>query len=236
MEMNLDFAAFGIWYLVFLFSTTVHEAAHAWIATRGGDRTAFEGGHLTLDPMVHIRRSPFGMVLVPVITFFRMGFLMGWASVPFDPRWGKRYPRRQALMSLAGPASNFLLAGIGVVVAVILAKMGVVRIPVRGDFTTLVVPADPQGVQSALGAVALGTSVLVNLNILLGVFNLLPVPPLDGAGVAEGLFPNSLGRLYDQVRESFLLQLLAFVIAWEAIPYLAGPALRMAAEVVALAG
>ena len=93
-----------VWYIVFVFSTTFHEFAHAFVAYKGGDLTAYEGGHVSLDPIPHIRRSPFGMVLVPLISFWQMGWMIGWASVPYDPEWGRRHPRRQALMSLAGPA------------------------------------------------------------------------------------------------------------------------------------
>ena len=81
---------FGIWYIVFLFSTVAHEAAHGWVAHLGGDSTAYSGGQVTLDPLVHIRRTPWGMVLIPILSFFQTGWMMGWASVPFDAEWGKR--------------------------------------------------------------------------------------------------------------------------------------------------
>src|ERR1017187_7046766 len=103
-------------YVVFLFSTTCHEAAHALVAKRGGDSTAALGGQISLNPIPHIRRSPFGMVVMPLVGFFLAGgYMIGWASAPYDPLWERRYPKRAAWMALAGPAANFtlmLLAGV----------------------------------------------------------------------------------------------------------------------------
>ena len=76
------------------------------LAYKGGDSTAYETGHVTLDPLPHIRRSPIGMVLVPLISYVQLGWMVGFASVPFNAEWGGSHPRRQALMSLAGPLAN----------------------------------------------------------------------------------------------------------------------------------
>src|SRR3974390_2779791 len=106
-----------IYYLVFLFSTTCHEAAHALVAKLGGDTTAAEGGQVSLNPIPHIRRSPFGMVLVPIASYLLGGWMIGWASAPFNPEWQRQYPRRAGWMALAGPAANFslmVLAGIAI--------------------------------------------------------------------------------------------------------------------------
>src|SRR5690606_30571207 len=110
-----------VYYVVFLFSTTLHEAAHAWAAKRGGDETAYLGGQVSLDPMPHIRREPFGMVILPLITVLISGWPFGYASAPYDPRWAYRYPRRAALMALAGPAANLLI----VIAAALLLRLGV---------------------------------------------------------------------------------------------------------------
>lgn len=234
MSSEVDWAQFAIWYLVFLFSTTLHEASHAWVAYRGGDDTAAHSGHLTLDPIVHIRRSPFGMVLIPLVTFVQMGFLMGWASVPFNTRWGKKYPRRQAAMSLAGPMANFALALVGLVGVQVCVGAGIVEVPDVIRFSQLVVPVADAGSGSMVGALALGLSVLINLNVLLGVFNLLPLPPLDGAGVLEGFFPDSMGKLYDSIRSAPMMQIVTLVIAWQIMPYLVGPAFSLVAQLVRL--
>src|ERR1700739_647038 len=119
--MNTPDLALGvIWYIVFLFSTTCHEAAHAFVAKLGGDTTAAEGGQVSLDPTPHIRRSPFGMVVVPILSYLAGGWMIGWASAPYNPQWAATYPQRSAAMSLAGPAANLLL----VIVSFILIRVG----------------------------------------------------------------------------------------------------------------
>jgi hypothetical protein len=93
--MNADSLLLGVtWYVVFLLSTTCHEAAHALAAKLGGDLTAFHGGQVSLDPVPHIRREPFGMVVFPILSLLVGGWMMGWASVPYDPFWAQRHPRR----------------------------------------------------------------------------------------------------------------------------------------------
>lgn len=221
---GLNPAVFGIWYIVFLFSTVAHEAAHGYAAHLGGDPTAYEHGQVTLDPLVHIKRSPWGMVLIPILTFVQMGWMMGWASTPYDSSWGKRHPRRQALMSLAGPAANFALALVGIIAIKILLSAQVFEMPYEFRFTQLVREAGEPRAGSLVNGLAIALSVLVNLNVLLGLFNLLPIPPLDGAGLFEGLFPKTLGRLYDQMREIPILQFVGLLVAWNIFPVLMAPA------------
>src|SRR5580693_7560497 len=114
--MNPDQLAFGfLEYVVFLLSTTCHEASHALVAKWGGDTTAIEGGQVSLNPLPHIQREPFGMVIMPLLGSAFGGGLIGWASAPYNPQWAQQHPKRAAWMSLAGPAANFslaLLAGI----------------------------------------------------------------------------------------------------------------------------
>ena len=166
-----------IWYAVFLFSTTCHEAAHALAAKLGGDPTAAHGGQITLNPIPHIRREPFGMVLIPLLSYFVAHSMMGWASAPYDPNWQRRHPHRAGWMALAGPAANFtlmLLAGIVIRAGV---AAGYFAAPASASFSQVTLLA-------ATGAGSFLTttlSVLFVLNLLLGTFNLLPVPPLDGS-------------------------------------------------------
>src|SRR5437868_13266963 len=102
-ELTGEFLVAGlVWYIVYLLSTTCHEAAHALAAKIGGDLTAFHGGQVSLNPRPHVTREPFGMVVVPLISYFLGGGMIGWASAPFDPYWQQRYPHRAAWMSLAG--------------------------------------------------------------------------------------------------------------------------------------
>lgn len=219
-----DLPILGIWYIVFLFSTVAHEAAHGLVAHLGGDSTAYHGGQVTLDPLAHIRRSPWGMVLIPILTFVQMGWMMGWASTPYDDEWGKRFPRRQALMSLAGPATNFLIALIGILIIKALLAAQVFDAPYSYSFTQLVRQAGEPQAGSPIHGLAIALSVLVNLNVLLGLFNLLPIPPLDGAGIVEGLFPNSMGKLYDKMREVPVLQIVGLLVAWNIFEPISRPA------------
>src|SRR3954465_10453198 len=99
-----------LWFVAFLFSTTVHEAMHGLAALRGGDPTAYHGGQVSLSPIPHIRREPIGMLVVPLITVFTHSSAIGWASTPFAPGWAERYPRGAALMSAAGPVGNYSIA------------------------------------------------------------------------------------------------------------------------------
>jgi Zn-dependent protease len=153
-------------YVVFLFSTTCHEAAHAFVAKLGGDTTAALGGQVSLNPIPHIRRSPFGMVVIPIVSFLFSGGMIGWASAPYDPLWERRHPRRSAWMALAGPAANFSL--------MLLAALGIHAGRIFHLFHS-----DPVTGSPSLLLVVLEITFM--LNLLLGTFNLLPVPPLDGS-------------------------------------------------------
>ncbi len=207
-----DLALGAVWYIVFLFSTTCHEAAHALVAKLGGDLTAAEGGQVTLNPIPHIRRSPFGMVVVPIVSFLLGGWRIGWASAPFNPEWQRRYPRRSAWMALAGLAANFTLMMVAGIAIRIGLRGGYFRPPgLIGSYSNLVAPAtsgEPTFLTSAL-------SVLFILNLLLGTFNLLPVPPLDGHSAVMLVMPESLALRYlDWIRQSQNFALLGLLLAW----------------------
>jgi Zn-dependent protease len=227
------FAEFLVWYLVFIFSTTCHEAAHAWIAQRGGDDTASALGHVTLDPTPHIRREPFGMVFVPILSFALAGWMIGWASVPFNPHWGARYPKRMAWMSLAGPATNFLLATIALVAIRVLSAYGVFQRPYGGGTAVGLVEL-PEGYDfsSPLGAVALALSVMLQLNVILGVYNLIPVPPLDGASVVEGFGSPSIRSFYERIRVNPMFSILGLILAWQLFPLFVRPVFSVVLQVL----
>ncbi len=114
--MTPEQLAFGfLEYVVFLLSTVCHEGSHSLVAKWGGDTTALEAGQVSLNPLPHIKREPFGMVIVPLLGIAFGTGLIGWASAPYNPAWSQQHPKRAAWMSLAGPAANFtiaLLAGI----------------------------------------------------------------------------------------------------------------------------
>lgn len=210
--MNADMLLLGlVWYVVFLFSTTCHEAAHAFVAKLGGDLTAAQGGQVSLDPIPHIRREPFGMLIFPILSFVAGGWMMGWASAPYNPQWALQYPRRAAWMSLAGPAANLTLAILSGIAIRIGMFTGALHAPQSIAFTHLVVAAEP----GALEAVATLLSVGFSLNLLLGVFNLLPLPPLDGFGAVGILLPASGARAFQNFGMRIrALSLLGLLLAW----------------------
>lgn len=221
--MNPDQLVFGfIQYIVFLFSTTCHEGAHALVAKMGGDTTAFEGGQVSLNPLPHIRREPFGMVILPLIGIVSGTGLIGWASAPYDPLWSQRYPRRAAWMSLAGPATNFLLC----IVAAVLMRLGLgLRAFLPGAVSTSQIVTAPGG--GTMEGIAVVLSVFFSLNLLLGCFNLLPFPPLDGYGVL-GLFTGEAGALkLQQLRmRSRGFTIIGLLVGWRILDYFYGPMLE----------
>lgn len=210
--MTPDLAEGLMYYVVFLLSTTLHEAGHAWAAKQGGDLTAYHGGQVSLSPVPHIRREPFGMVILPLLSVAISGWPFGFASAPYDPQWARRYPNRAALMALAGPAANLVL----VVVAALAIRLGLST----GIFFA------PESVR--FGAVA-GTTgggiwpavtfmlgALFSLNLLLAAFNMLPVPPLDGSGALPLVLNDSLTRRYqDFIMGNPALGWIGLIIAWQ---------------------
>ena len=203
MQITPDFLVQGfVWYIVFLFSTTCHEASHSLAAKLGGDLTAFHGGQVTLNPLPHMRREPFGMLLVPILSYVLGGWMIGWASAPYDPYWQARYPRRAAWMSLAGPGANFALMIIGAIAIRLGMLAGLFQQPVRVGFTSITEAVNPDTASSALTFAAMFVSVLFFQNLLLGTFNLLPVPPLDGAtGIAVFMTERTALRFLEFMRD-----------------------------------
>jgi Zn-dependent protease len=168
--------------------------AHAWTADRLGDPTARLLGRVTLNPIAHA--DPIGTVLFPLIAMVTGAPLIGWAKpVPVDIRRLRRRYRDYVLVAAAGPASNIVLA---VAAALVLAVMTV----------SSSVPGDA----NASAPLAVFLTRLVTLNVLLAVFNMLPIPPLDGGNVLSGLLPRRLASTFDQIRPYGFLILYAIIL------------------------
>jgi Zn-dependent protease len=186
-------------YIVLLFSLSVHESAHAWMALRMGDDTAASLGRITLNPLVHI--DPVGTVLMPILQVFASGLpLLAWAKpTPVQPRNFKPgyFRRGQILVAGAGPVSNLLLA---------LLFTGLFVVAVRAGL-------DPD----ARGPLPTLLSIGVKLNVVLGVFNLLPVPPLDGSWIASWGLPRTLAAHYDAIMEPYGQWILLILLATGAL-------------------
>ena len=181
-----------------LFAVVVHEVAHAWMALRQGDDTAARQGRLTLNPIPHL--DLFGSFLVPLALWATNApFLFGWARpVPVDPRNYRDVRRGDILVSLAGPASNFLLALASIAVAVVAVWVGRLAGPVA----------------PAADFLAEMARFSVFINVLLGIFNLIPIPPLDGSHVLYHLLPRELATAYRRAgRFGFLILVGLFLFA-----------------------
>ncbi len=215
---DINIAEMFLWYVAFLFSFTAHEASHALAAMKGGDLTAYHGGQVTLNPIPHILRSPFGTVLVPIFSFVMAGWMIGWASAPYDPQWAAKYPRRAAWMAAAGPAANFLIFSVAFILIKIGLASGVFLKPEVFNFTGIVV--GNAGIWSGLAKLL---SVFLMLNLLLLVFNLLPVPPLDGSGVITLFMSEQTAFKFTSFLSQPMYSFLGIVIAWRILPYIFGP-------------
>jgi Zn-dependent protease len=174
--VDLDFTRLLVGFLVLLVSLTFHEAAHAWSADRLGDSTARLLGRVSLNPAVHI--DPIGTIVFPLVAMVTGLPLIGWAKpVPVNPvNLREHWKRKFMLIAAAGPASNLLLAG----GAAIFVRL--------------------MGFESAAGVVFQVLLFMVVINVLLAVFNMVPIPPLDGGNVLAGVLHGRAAELFDHLR------------------------------------
>src|SRR3984885_1266836 len=209
---------FTCWLVVFLGSMTAHEASHAFVAKRLGDPTAYLGGQVSLNPIPHIRREPFGMLLLPILSYLASGWMIGWASAPYNPGWAAKFPRRAAIMALAGPAANFIIAFLCWVGLKFGLAAGIFIPGLTGRFSETVVSFEP-GLWS-IPAVLL--SLGFSLNLLLGVFNLIPFPPLDGSALPLLFLSGELSQAYQRISRSGLA-FFGLLVAWQIFPRIYRP-------------
>jgi Zn-dependent protease len=211
---RIDFGNLIIWFIVLLFSLSFHEAAHAWTSEKFGDDTGRLQGRITLNPMAHI--DPVGTVLFPIIGFISHFPLLGFAKpVMTNPLLWRDKTRANISVSAAGPISNFILAAIAFVIIKILIQT-LVLTPYGGDIFSIVVPFSRRfpvySQPSFIEPLAKFLSTMLMLNVSLGVFNLIPVPPLDGSHVLESLLPPEAANAYDKLRPFGMLLLYGLLI------------------------
>ena len=180
---------------VLIFSIVVHEVAHAWVALREGDDTAQQLGRITLNPISHL--DLVGSFLVPVALFFMAnGLIFGWAKpVPIDPRKFRNYRSGDIKVSLAGIVSNLLLAVIFTVLALLMVKAQTVV----------------GGGEAVVGFLIRMARFGIFINLILAVFNLVPIPPLDGSHVVYHLLPRQWGAAYRRAGRYGMLVLMGLV-------------------------
>lgn len=206
LELTPERIATGLTtYVVLLFSLSVHESAHAWMAHKLGDDTAFRLGRVSLNPIVHM--DPIGTLLFPLIQIFTGVLLLGWAKpTPYNPanfRPDVTLRRGHMLVAAAGPLSNLALGILFTVLFIVMFRAGFVdsyRHPVaRVLFTG------------------------ISMNVVLAVFNLFPIPPLDGSKVASYGLPGDLGERYDRVMGPYGFVLLLLLVMTGITGYVLGP-------------
>jgi Zn-dependent protease len=213
-------------YAVFVFSVTIHEAAHALAAKLGGDLTAYRGGQVSIDPIPHMKREPFGMVLLPILSVALWGWPIGYASTPFDPNWAQRHPNRAAWMALAGPAANLaLVLFIGIAIRIGIG-LDFFQPPASVHFKQITAGVgDPSSIAAGLAFVM---SLAFSMNLLLFLFNLIPLPPLDGSGALPLILPPAWVEAYQTFVRQPMVGLIGIVIVWNVIGEIFFPFLFLA--------
>jgi len=220
------------WYVVFLFSTSLHEAAHAWSAYRFGDDTAYRGGQVSLNPAAHIKREPIGMVVVPLVSYFLGGWMIGWASAPYNREWAVQFPRRSALMALAGPAANLLLVVLAAVLMRVGFEWGVFQRPLHGGMIEIVsASGDREGWWAFCAKMV---SLFFSLNLLLGAFNLIPLPPLDGSSLPFLFLDEGGAQKYRAALHHPSFMWLGLFVAWKVFDFIYPPIFQGALKLLYL--
>ena len=202
MQLSPKYVEIFYQMIAFLFAISVHESAHAWTASRCGDPTARMLGRVSLNPIRHI--DLVGTIVLPLIAAISGIPLLGWAKpTPVDPRNFRRPVFDDILTSVAGPVSNFIVATGALVVLV-----GIALSSATGHSIVDAVQDGYDGLpDSAFSPIAMLFYELMLINIVLAVFNFIPVPPLDGSHVLRHFLPDSVRRVYDRMGFFALLAL-----------------------------
>ncbi len=207
--MSQQFVLILFQVIVLMLAFSVHESAHAYVAMRLGDPTAYMLGRVTLNPLKHI--DPLGSVIVPLVSLVYGWGMIGWAKpCPVTLRNFKHAKRDDILVSLAGPASNLAMALVALVLLLVFKHA--VSGGASSIAAAMAIANKAQGIETdalpTLFPLALLLYFGVLINLLLFVFNLIPVPPLDGSHVLRQFLPYGVERVYDRFGGYMLLLVL----------------------------
>lgn len=205
MEQLTTIQSIAVWILPVIFAITVHEVAHGYVAYLLGDKTAKVLGRLSFNPVKHI--DLLGTIIVPIALLLLGGIVVGWAKpVPINSRYLKKPKRDLALIAVAGPSANLLM----LLFWGAIAKIGMLLVHAFNAYW-------------AEGIMYMGIAG-ININLILLLINLLPIPPLDGGHVISGLLPKKIARRFERIAP-FGFFLILFLVAVGAIGFLLGPIL-----------
>jgi Zn-dependent protease len=193
-QYNVEFIKhLAVWTIPVLYAITMHEAAHGWVSHKLGDNTAYMLGRVSFNPFRHI--DPVGTVLVPILLLFLGGFIFGWAKpVPVNDHNLKNPKRDMALVSLAGPVANIIMA-------IFWAFM------IKLSFYLKAEGYDYYEILEAVGNAG------VIINIVLGMFNLLPIPPLDGSKIAYSMMSRRIYFFYSKLEPYGFIIILGMIVS-----------------------
>lgn len=209
--MTLETVFYALWWvIVFLISVTIHEAAHAWAAKRGGDPTAYINGQVSLNPWPHIKHQPLGMLVFPIVSAILLGWPFGYASAPFNRQWAYDHPRKAAWMAAAGPAANLLLVILSCIIIKIGILTGVFFEPYSVNLQQIVDASDSK----IWYGLSIFVSMLFSMNVILLVLNIIPLPPLDGSSIITLFLKENTARTFNTVVSNPMFGFVGLFLAW----------------------
>jgi Zn-dependent protease len=218
--MNQEVILLGlIWYAVFLFSLVLHEFAHAFAGYKLGDDTAYREGQVSLNPVPHIKREIFGTIAVPILSYILGGWMIGWASAPFDYNWAAKNMKKSAAMSLAGPAANFILFILAALTIRIGYAYGLFQAPESINFSRITMGTEG----NLLGSLAPILSIFFSLNLILMLFNLLPFPLFDGSSILLFFVKGEQAKKVFEFIHNPGFKILSILVAWRIFHHIYHP-------------